>query len=113
MKSKILAVGIGLVILVATGCDKLKSRDQLNRGVQAYKGAKYADAVEFFKNAVSLDPSNINGRLYLATAYMSQYIPGAESPENLQVAKQAKEEFLRVLERDPNDKVALESLASL
>jgi Tfp pilus assembly protein PilF len=113
MKSKIFVVGIGLLILVATGCDKLKSRDQLNRGVQAYKGAKYADAVEFFKNAVSLDPNNINGRLYLATAYMSQYIPGAESPENLQVAKQAKEEFLRVLEKDPNDKVALESLASL
>ena len=113
MKSKYLALGIGLLILFATGCDKLKSRDQLNRGVQAYRSAKYADAVEFFKNAVNLDPTNLNGRLYLATAYMTQYIPGAESPENLQLAKQAKEEFMRVLERDPNDKTALASLASL
>jgi Tfp pilus assembly protein PilF len=62
---------------------------------------------------VSLDPANQNGRLYLATAYMTQYIPGAESPENMQLAKQAKEEFGRVLERDPNDKTALASLASL
>src|SRR5579864_200468 len=113
MKTISLVFGIGLLMLVGTGCDKLKSRDQLNRGVQAYRSAKYADAVEFFKNAVNLDPTNLNGRLYLATAYMTQYIPGAESPENLQLAKQAKEEFMKVLEKDPNDKTALASLASL
>jgi tetratricopeptide (TPR) repeat protein len=101
------------LILLGTGCDKLRSRDRLNRGVQAYKSARYADAVDFFKEAVALDPANLNGRLYLATAYMSQYIPGAESPENLQVAKQAKEEFLKVLDKDANDKTALASLASL
>jgi Tfp pilus assembly protein PilF len=113
MKTISLVLGIGVLVLAGHGCDKLRSRDQLNRGVQAYRSAKYADAVEFFKTAVNLDPSNINGRLYLATAYMTQYIPGAESPENLQLAKQAKEEFLKVLERDPNDKTALASLASL
>jgi len=113
MKTISLVFGIGLLMLVGTGCDKLKSRDQLNRGVQAYRSAKYADAVEFFKTAVNLDPTNLNGRLYLATAYMTQYIPGAESPENLQLAKQAKEEFMKVLEKDPNDKTALASLASL
>jgi len=113
MKTKLFAIGIGLCLLGVTGCDKLKSRDRLNRGVQAYRSARYADAVDFFKEAVALDPNNLNGRLYLATAYMSQYIPGAGSPENLQVAKQAKEEFLKVLEKDANDKTALASLASL
>lgn len=113
MKSTLLTVGIGLLIVLGTGCDKLRSRDALNHGVQAYKGAKYADAVEYFKTAVSLDPTNVNGRLYLATAYMSQYIPGAPSPENLQLAKEAQEEFQRVLDKDPNDKTALASLASL
>jgi tetratricopeptide (TPR) repeat protein len=113
MKTISLVLGIGVLVLAGTGCDKLRSRDQLNRGVQAYRSAKYADAVEYFKTAVNLDPANLNGRLYLATAYMTQYIPGAESPENLQLAKQAKEEFLKVLERDPNDKTALASLASL
>jgi tetratricopeptide (TPR) repeat protein len=113
MKTKLFAIGIGLCLLGVTGCDKLRSRDRLNRGVQAYRSAKYADAVDFFKEAVALDPSNLNGRLYLATAYMSQYIPGAGSEENLKVAKQAKEEFLKVLEKDANDKTALASLASL
>src|ERR1700731_1026744 len=113
MKTISLLFGIGLLVLAGTGCDKLKSRDQLNRGVQAYRSAKYADAVEFFKTAVNLDPNNLNGRLYLATAYMSQYIPGAESPDNMQLAKQAKEEFTKVLENHPNDTTALASLASL
>ena len=40
MKSTILVAGIGLLILFATGCDKLRSRDALNHGVQAFKGAQ-------------------------------------------------------------------------
>jgi tetratricopeptide (TPR) repeat protein len=108
-----LVAGIGLLILFSTGCDKLRSRDALNHGVQAYKGAHYTEAVDFFKNAVQLDPDNTMPRLYLATAYMSQYIPGAESPENIQLAKEAKEEFQKVLEKSPSDTTALASLASL
>ena len=111
MKSTILVAGIGLMILFATGCAKLKSRDALNHGVQAYKGAHYTEAVDYFKSAVQLDPDNMMPRLYLATAYMSQYIPGAESPENMQLAKQAKEEFSKVLEAHPKDTTALASLA--
>ncbi len=98
---------------MSTGCEKLRGRDNLNKGIQAYKNARYADAVEFFKTSISLDPSNKNGRLYLATAYMSQYIPGADSPENNQMAKAAKTEFQKVLADSPNDKIALASLASL
>ena len=44
---------------------------------------------------------------------MVQWIPGAESPENLQFASKAKDEFLKVLEKDPNNTTALASLASL
>jgi tetratricopeptide (TPR) repeat protein len=113
MKSTLLVAGIGLLILFSTSCDKLKSRDALNHGVQAYKGAHYAEAVDYFKTAAALDPDNAVPRLYLATAYMSQYIPGAESPENLQLAKQAKDEFSKVLEKNPSDTTALASLASL
>ncbi len=95
------------------GCKKLEARDNLNKGVQAFKNAKYADAVEFFKTAIDLDPTYPTARLYLATAYMSQYIPGAESPENLAYANNAKENFLKVLETNPKDTTAIKSLASL
>jgi len=101
------------VMLSTTGCDKLKSRDDINKGIAAFKNAKYGDAVELFKQAAVLDPDNPNARLYLATSYMSQWIPGAESPENLQFAQMAKDEFLKVLEKDDKNTTALASLASL
>jgi tetratricopeptide (TPR) repeat protein len=110
MQTGILILG---VILGTTGCDKLKSRDDINKGIAAFKNAKYGDAVELFKQAAALDPTNPNAQLYLATSYMSQWIPGAMSPENLAFATMAKDEFLRVLEKDPNNTTALASLASL
>ncbi|HXG33083.1 MAG TPA: tetratricopeptide repeat protein [Bryobacteraceae bacterium] len=108
------AMVAAVVLLVAgSGCQKLKARDNLNKGVQAFKNARYAEAVEFFKQAVELDPTFPTARLYLATAYMQQYIPGAESPENLRMAQAAHDEFLRVLEQDPKNEVAIASIALL
>ncbi|MBI3279924.1 MAG: hypothetical protein HYZ57_08805 [Acidobacteria bacterium] len=105
--------GVMLVAVALAGCEKLKSRDQLNKGVNAFKSSKFTEAVEHFKRAVDLDPTFTTARLYLATAYMSQYIPGAESDENLQNAKAAEDQFHKVLQQDPVNAVAIESLASL
>ena len=114
MPSRILlALAAGPLLLFTTGCDKLKSRDHLNQGVAAYKSAKYNDAVEHFKQALALDPESPNARVYLATAYMIQWIPGADSPENNEFARKAKEEFINVLNKDKDDKTALAYLASL
>src|SRR3954468_12554425 len=110
MNKKLFSIaGLTVLAFFSTGCDKLKSRDEMNKGVASFKNAKYSDAVEHFKTAVDLDASNPNARLYLATAYMSQYIPGAESPENLQNAKAANDQFLKVLEQDPKNTVAVTS----
>jgi len=100
-------------MLVGTGCAKLKSRDDINKGIAMYRAAKYPDAVELFKEAVSLDPDNTSAREYLATAYMMQWIPGADSPENSAFANKARAEFEGVLEKNPGETVALASLASL
>src|ERR1700726_3943278 len=103
----------GVLMLGASGCNKLKARSHLNDGVAAFKSAKYADAVEHFKQAAALDPDNINGTLNLAVAYMAQWIPGAQSPENLDFAVKAKEQFQKVLVKDPKDESALEYLGNL
>jgi len=105
-----------LALLSAVGCEKLRARDQINKGVQAYKSAKYEEAIEHFKNAVQLDPTLLNARLYLATAYMQQYIPGADSPENNKYAEEAINEFKSVLDANPPKEqkiLALKGIASL
>jgi len=107
------AFALGLLALAATGCEKLKARDHLNKGVQAYRNAQYPQAIEHFKTAVALDPNFPTARLYLAMAYLVQYIPGAESPENVQLARNAHQEFLKVMEQDPNNAVAIASIANL
>jgi tetratricopeptide (TPR) repeat protein len=82
------------------GCDKLRARDKLNKGVQAYKAGQTDLAIEDFKTAKDLDPGLTNARLYLATAYSAQYIPGAPSPENVRNGQQAAQEFKDILAAD-------------
>src|SRR6266849_2167603 len=71
-----LSVALLVAVIGAAGCNKLKARDWLNKGVQAYKNGQFDTAIEDFKQAKDLDPGLLNARLYLATAYASQYIPG-------------------------------------
>lgn len=104
---------VGAGLLLTAGCAKLRSRDELNKGVQAYKNAHYVDAANHFKEAVQLDPTNQSAQLYLATSYMTQWVPGADSPENNRAEQAAKQEFQKVLDKDPQNKIALASLASM
>jgi len=104
-----------LVFLVAgaSGCNKLKARDLLNKGVGAFKNGQYDSAIEFFKEARDLDPTLMNARLYLATAYASQYIPGAPSDANMKLGNQAIAEFKDVLGIDPNNLSAIDGIGSI
>jgi Tfp pilus assembly protein PilF len=114
MKRKaVVVLAIAGMAVFATSCEKLKARDQLNKGVQAFKNAQYPQAVERFKTAVELDPTFATARLYLATAYMQQYIPGAESPANMQMASAAQDQFQKVLNQDSKNELAIASIASL
>src|SRR5262249_15130998 len=88
-------------------------RGWLNQGVQAFKNARYDDAVAAFQQAVNLNPTDPTPHLYLGTAYLQRFIPGVVTPENQNTALQAESEFQRVLTLDANNKVALASIASL
>jgi tetratricopeptide (TPR) repeat protein len=87
-----------LALFSSLGCSKLRARDQLNKGVTAYKNAKYEEAIDHFQQSVALDPTLINAKMYLATAYAQQYIPGVEDKDNLKMADQAIEQYKHVLD---------------
>jgi tetratricopeptide (TPR) repeat protein len=94
-------------------CQNSPAAQEMTKGIGAFKQAAYAKAVEHFRSAAELDAGCINARLYLAIAYMQQYIPGADSPENLAMAAAAKEHFEKVLEQEPDNEIALASVAAL
>ncbi|MFQ5776978.1 MAG: tetratricopeptide repeat protein [Terriglobia bacterium] len=100
-------------LVFLTGCTKLRARDELNKGVRAYKAADYDRAIQHFKRSIELDPELLNSRLYLATAYASQFVPGAPSEENKQLGEAAIQEFTNVLERDPGNVNSLAYIAQI
>lgn len=113
-KYRVFAVAAVIVAsFAAAGCDKLKARDLLNKGVNAYKSAQFDVAIEDFKQAKELDPTLTNAQLYLATAYASQYIPGAPSADNVRNGDQAITEFKQILQNDPNNLSALDGIGSI
>ena len=105
--------GALLLALISCGCSRLKARDQLNKGVAAFRNAQFQQAIMHFKSAVALDPTLLNARLYLATAYENQYIPGGDSPDNLKIAQQAIDAFEEVLKMDPGNTTAIASVATI
>ena len=109
------AAVLALLVVVAgfSGCNKLKARDLLNKGVAAFKNGQYDAAVEDFKQAKDLDPSLLNARLYLATAYASQYIPGAPSEQNKNIGRQAIQEFKDILATNPDNLSAVDGIGSI
>ncbi len=103
-----------LVLLASTvGCNKLKSRDQLNKGIQAFKNQRYEDAGNYFQRAVQLYPEDQMSQLYLATSYAYQVVPNLDTPDNMAIAKKALDGFNVVLSRNPNDETALKQEASI
>jgi tetratricopeptide (TPR) repeat protein len=109
----VLAVAVLSLLAFMTGCNRLQARDQLNKGVAAYKNAKYEEAIGHFQKAVQLDPTLPMAKLYLATAYAQQVVPDLETKENLQSAQMAIDGFKDVLAKDPKDLTALKGIASL
>ncbi|HSB74926.1 MAG TPA: tetratricopeptide repeat protein [Terriglobales bacterium] len=110
----ILTAGLLAVLLMgATGCNVLKARSALNKGVQAYKNAKYDQAIDFFKQAVDLDPKLVNARLYLATAYAQQFVPGVDSPDNNKNAEAAIDQYQQVLNLQPAREQQINSLKGI
>ncbi|MFI5093711.1 MAG: tetratricopeptide repeat protein [Candidatus Acidiferrales bacterium] len=102
-----------ILVFAVSGCNKLKARDLLNKGVVAFKAGQSDAAIEDFKRASELDPNLMTARLYLATAYASLYIPGAPSAENKARGDQAIKEFQDILQIDPKNLTAIDGIGSL
>ncbi|MGH8244964.1 MAG: tetratricopeptide repeat protein, partial [Gammaproteobacteria bacterium] len=113
MRSRIPLLLAVTLSFAAAGCNKLQARDQLNKGVQAFKAGRFEVAEENFKKAKELDPELKNAQLFLATTYVSQYIPGAPSEDNVKKGEAAIAEFEEVLKKDPNNLSAIDGIGSI
>lgn len=111
---KLISLGVALALTgLLTGCNKLKARDQLNKGVLAFRNAQYAQAVDHFQQSVNLDPTLANARIFLATAMELEYVPGGAAPDNTKKGEDAIQAFKNVLNVDPSNTNAIGSIAQI
>lgn len=108
-----LAVVLAGLVLSLSGCNRLAARDQLNKGVDAYKSGKYEEAIGHFQKATELDPTLPMAKSYLATALSQNIVPGLDTPDNLKTATQAISIFQEVLAKDPSDVNSLKQIAGI
>jgi tetratricopeptide (TPR) repeat protein len=108
-----LAIALAGMVLSMSGCNRLAARDQLNKGVEAYKGAHYEEAIEHFQRATQLDPSLPMAKSYLATALAQNVVAGLDTPENLNTAQQAIDIFNDVLAKNPHDVNSMKQIAGI
>jgi tetratricopeptide (TPR) repeat protein len=108
-----LTVALAGMVLSMGGCNRLQARDQLNKGVDAYKSARYEEAIGHFQKATELDPSLPMAKSYLATALAQNVVPGLTTPDNLKNAQQAISIFQQVLDKEPNDVNSLKQIAAI
>ncbi len=108
-----LAVALAGMVLSMSGCNQLAARDQLNKGVDAYRSAHYEEAIGHFQRATELDPTLPMAKTYLATALAQNVVPGLQSPENIKNANQAISIFQQVLKQDPSDINSMKQIAGI
>lgn len=108
-----LVVSLAGMVLSMSGCNRLAARDQLNKGVEAYKSAHYEEAINHFQDATRLDPSLPMAKTYLATALAQNVVPGLDTADNLKIAQQAVSIFEEVLAKDPNDVNSMKQIAGI
>jgi TonB family protein len=83
------------------------------QGYDAFRRGNYPDAINAFQTAAELSPDEFLPRFYLGMSWYAQYIPGAQSLENLEVARNAKAALKQALQMNPNNLILLETLAVL
>ncbi len=105
-----------LLALPLAGCNfitKLKARNSLNKGVKAFTEQKYDVAAKYFEESIELDPEFHVARMYLATTYTSQFVPGSPDSKSNQMGEKAITTFKDVIEADKEGKSKINAMLSI
>jgi hypothetical protein len=111
-----------LVIILSTfllsNCafyNRVKSRQNLVDGAEAYKARKFAVAEDLFRDAIRRDPEGETqegrtAQVFLARTLHSEYIADRKNQDK---AREAIAEYQKVLQKNPADQSSFKAVASL
>src|SRR5262245_24880447 len=89
------------------------AHEELNRAAAAYKAGNFIEAQQHTEYALSLDPANKTGPVFLARMLHQRFKPGDDSHDNVEVAREAIAAYQKILSTDPLNEEAYQAIAVL
>lgn len=111
-----LAVILAVLVATSSGCavvNRIRAKNQLNEAARSFHEGHYDEAEQHSKRALELDPDNRTAPQFIARIVHAQYRPGVNSPENIAKAREAIEEYKKLLQSDPKNDEAYKAIAFL
>lgn len=111
-----LACVLAILVITSSGCsviNRIRSKNQLNEAARAYREARFDEAEQHSRKALELDPDNKTAPLFIARIVHREYRPGINTPDNIAKARQAIDEYKKLLDKDPKNEEAYKAVASL
>ena len=102
-----------LAAIAFSGCNKLKSKQEIKRGNDFLKAAQYQPALAAYQEALRLDPGETKLHKHIGIAYMGMYQPGSKHPKDLEFAQKAIDNLKQYVAAYPDDTKSLEYLVSM
>jgi tetratricopeptide (TPR) repeat protein len=109
------AAGASFLLLASllTGCDKIKSKQEIRKGNEFLKAAQYQSARAAYDEALRLDPGETKLHKHIGISYMGMYQPGSKHPKDLEFAQKAIDNLKQYSAAYPEDTKSLEYLVSM
>jgi tetratricopeptide (TPR) repeat protein len=101
------------VLLSSTGLQQTEGARPSQQGCAGLQEPKFEEAIDHFQQAVALDPTLINARLYLATALPSSTFRAPILRTTTALAEQAIDQYKQVLQVDPKNINSIKGIAYL
>ena len=104
------ALGVSMLSLSARA--EPAFQDQMRLAGEAYNAGDYRLAVERFNAALAVQPDNVNARLFLANALLSQFYANRNEVDP-SLRAEARQQYERVLSSDAHNEQALAGMLAL
>ena len=111
-----IAIALAILVVMTSGCgliNRVRAKNQLNEAARAYHDGQFAEAEQYSRRALELDPESKTAPLFIARSIHAQFRPGVQAPDNLAKANEAILAYQKILERDPKSDEAYKAIAYL
>jgi hypothetical protein len=111
-----IAIVLAILVVTTSGCgliNRVRAKNELNEAARSYREGNFAQAEQYSRRALALDPDSKTAPAFIARTIHAQYRPGVQTPENIAKANEAIAAYQEILAKDPKNDEAYKAIAYL